>query len=309
MGLSFDRLTTPPLQDFTANAPPGAVIGLLSDDVNAQRALLRAAAGIDRPQAGQVGSSGPSRILGPFDALDLSPIDNLLLDHALAFHGGAVRAQAAFALEGLRRAGSTILIASQEPELLESLSDEIWWIDAGRLVRQGDPREVLQVYRSNVAQQLKSWGESLPQQMRPRFRRGDGRARILAIDTFDAQGAPSLVWAAHELAAVTVTARFEAPVEDPVVGILIRTRLGFEVYGTNTQQEGLALGPVASGETRIVTFQFPCNLCAEDYTITAASHDPDGIWHEWLEDAVSVHITDSRFTAGVANLRAKVTSA
>jgi hypothetical protein len=37
-----------------------------------------------------------------------------------------------------------------------------------------------------------------------------------------------------------------------------------------------------------------------------ASHDPDGTAHDWLEDAVAVTVTDNRYTAGVANLRAKV---
>ena len=35
-----------------------------------------------------------------------------------------------------------------------------------------------------------------------------------------------------------------------------------------------------------------------------ASHDPDGVWHDWLEDAVAFSVTDGRYTAGVANLRA-----
>ena len=35
-----------------------------------------------------------------------------------------------------------------------------------------------------------------------------------------------------------------------------------------------------------------------------ASHDPDGVWHDWLEDAVAFSVTDDRYTAGVANLRA-----
>jgi len=40
-----------------------------------------------------------------------------------------------------------------------------------------------------------------------------------------------------------------------------------------------------------------------------ASHDPDGVWHEWLEDAVAFLVTDGRYTAGVANLRARVSFA
>jgi lipopolysaccharide transport system ATP-binding protein len=55
-----------------------------------------------------------------------------------------------------------------------------------------------------------------------------------------------------------------------------------------------------------VEFAFRCELCAEHYTLTVASHDPDGVWHEWLEDAVAFSVADDRYTAGVANLRATV---
>ena len=53
-----------------------------------------------------------------------------------------------------------------------------------------------------------------------------------------------------------------------------------------------------------VTFAFRCELCPEEYTLTVASHDPDGVWHDWLEDAVAFAVSDDRYTAGVANLRA-----
>jgi len=100
--------------------------------------------------------------------------------------------------------------------------------------------------------------------------------------------------------------RYEEPAEDPVVGVMIRTRIGFEVYGTNTELEKLTLGPVQAGDTLEVKFQFKVDLCPTEFTLTAASHDPDGVWHDWLEDALAFAVTDSRYTAGVANLRAKV---
>jgi lipopolysaccharide transport system ATP-binding protein len=88
--------------------------------------------------------------------------------------------------------------------------------------------------------------------------------------------------------------------------MLIRTRIGLNVYGTNTELEGLRLGPVHKQDSRTVEFRFRCDLCPGDYTITAASHDPDGLWHDWLEDAVAFAVADSRYTAGVANLKAQV---
>jgi lipopolysaccharide transport system ATP-binding protein len=79
-----------------------------------------------------------------------------------------------------------------------------------------------------------------------------------------------------------------------------------EVYGTNTALENIQIGPCRAGESVRVEFQFLCELCPKEYTLTAASHDPDGTAHDWVDDAVSFVVTDARYTAGVANLRAKV---
>jgi lipopolysaccharide transport system ATP-binding protein len=136
------------------------------------------------------------------------------------------------------------------------------------------------------------------------MRRGDGRAKVAGIDLLSETGQPTIVWSSGENVHVNVGVRFERPVDDPVIGMLIRTRIGLNVYGTNTDLEQLHFGPCAAGETAQVTFSFRCDLCPGEYTLTIASHDPDGVWHDWLEDAVAFSVTDSRYTAGVANLRA-----
>jgi lipopolysaccharide transport system ATP-binding protein len=103
-----------------------------------------------------------------------------------------------------------------------------------------------------------------------------------------------------------VTARYRDPVDNPVIGVMIRTRIGLEVYGTNTELEQLKLGPCAAGSALRIHFRFSCDLCPGEYTLTAASHDPDGTAHDWIDDALAFVVTDSRYTSGVANLRAKV---
>ena len=57
-----------------------------------------------------------------------------------------------------------------------------------------------------------------------------------------------------------------------------------------------------------VAFRFACLLCPHEYTVTAASHDKDGVWHDWVEDGVAVAVSDSRYTAGVARLVSEVTA-
>ena len=165
---------------------------------------------------------------------------------------------------------------------------------------------MLAAYRKHVAERLRAWGESVNVPLSPRVRRGDGRAEILRVETIGESGRPTMVWRSGERAVVKVAVRFREAVADPVVGIMIRTRIGLNVYGTNTELEKLKLGPCPAGATLELAFAFWCELCPQEYTLTVASHDPDGVWHDWLEDAVSFSVSDNRYTAGVANLRAQV---
>jgi lipopolysaccharide transport system ATP-binding protein len=293
--------------DFEAAAPDGAVIGIIGENGAGKRIVLRVAAGLEPPVSGEMEVSGPVKLFGPGDALSFAPAPVILLDHTFARHDALVRERGAVALDRLRRTGTTILLVSHEEELLRRLADEIWWIHEGRLAGRGDPEEMLAAYRRHIACRLRAWGDGMSAPLAPRTRRGDGRAQVLKVETIGEEGRPTLVWRSGELAVVRATVRFRDAVADPVVGMMIRTRIGLNVYGTNTELERLKLGPVDAGGTLEVTFGFRCELCPAEYTLTVASHDPDGVWHDWLEDAVAFSVADTRYTAGVANLRARAT--
>ena len=278
------------MQDFDATAPDGAVIGIVGETGSGKRQLLRLAAGIEPAAQGSVERTGAEPVI--------------LFGETLSSFDALEREKTAMAFDGLRRAGKTVLLATHEEDLLRRLADEVWWLHAGKLAGRGDPAEVLTAYRKHVAERLRAWGEDAPMTLAPRWRRGDGRAEVLSVETIGENGHGTLVWRSGELAVVKVRVRFREAVADPVVGIMIRTRIGLNVYGTNTELEKLKLGPCKAGETVELTYAFRCELCPENYTLTVASHDPDGVWHDWLEDAVSFAVSDERYTAGVANLRA-----
>lgn len=229
-----------------------------------------------------------------------------LLDHSLSKLDAIEKAQAVSRLVALRRGGATFVLISHDEALLEGCADEIWWLRDGKLVARGDPLEVLTEYRRYVARALREAGRNREAAVAPVLRDGDGRAMLCGIELLGADSAPTVVWRSGEPAAIRVTVRFNGDVEDPVIGILIRTRIGLNVYGTNTELENIHFGPMRAGDTVRVTFRFRCELCGGDYTVTAASHDPDGVWHDWLEDAVAFAVSDDRYTAGVSNLRAQV---
>jgi lipopolysaccharide transport system ATP-binding protein len=91
-----------------------------------------------------------------------------------------------------------------------------------------------------------------------------------------------------------------------MVGILIRNRIGMEVYGTNTKVEEIDLGRFDAGDELELEFRFDCWLTPQQYTITVAMQDADGSSHDWLDDVLAFEVVDSRALAGVVNLRADI---
>jgi lipopolysaccharide transport system ATP-binding protein len=267
-------------------APAGSIIGVIEEGL-------------------PVLHSPDAERLEPGDPLPEQPGD-YILDHTLAQSDSVTRSLGVARLMDLRRAGAAIVMLSHDETLLENCADEIWWLREGELIARGDPASLLPKYRAHVADLLTRSGEGHIPRLSPTMRNGDGRASLESIELLDGNDQPAIVWRSGAPAAVRVTVRYAARVEDPVIGIMIRTRIGLNVYGTNTELEQLKLGPVNEGDSLRVTYRFRCDLCPGEYTVTAASHDPDGLWHDWMEEAVAFSVADSRYTAGVANLRAEV---
>ena len=241
MALAFRRVTSEPLRNLDADVPDGIVIGVIGENGSGKGRLLRLAAGIELPASGAVERSGAEPVV--------------LFGETLASQDALEREKTAMAFDGLRRAGKTVFLISHEEGLLRRLADEVWWLDRGRLAGRGDPEEVLTAYRKHIAERLRAWGEKAPMPLAPRWRRGDGRAEIVSVETIGENGAPTVVWRSGELAVVKVRVRFREAVADPVIGIMIRTRIGLNVYGTNTELEKLKLGPCAAGDIRELTLR------------------------------------------------------
>jgi hypothetical protein len=307
MSIEFRNVSAGTLKEFSAAAPSGCIIGVAGIKNSGVHELMRLAGGALSPDSGEVKAPAERRFVALGDALNLAPVAVVSLDQALATQDALVRARTLLGLDRLRRAGTTVFVSSHEDTLLETLCDEVWWVEAGTLAAKGDPKETMARYRRFVADQLRSWGETVPQRMAPSSRMGDGHAEVVSLETLGANGHPTVIWKSGEYVSVQATVAFHESVARPVIGMLVRTRIGFEVYGTTTEQERVEIGPRNAGESVTVAFQFLCDLCPQPYTITLYAQDPDGTIHDWAEDAVAIIVTDERQTAGVANLRAKVT--
>jgi lipopolysaccharide transport system ATP-binding protein len=91
-----------------------------------------------------------------------------------------------------------------------------------------------------------------------------------------------------------------------MAGMLIRTRTGMDVFGTNNKIEAAAAGACKPGDVLEVEFAFECWLAAQEYTLTVAVQHADGHSHDWLDDVITFRVIDPRRLAGVANLHPTV---
>jgi ABC-type polysaccharide/polyol phosphate transport system ATPase subunit len=249
-------------------------------------------------------SSGMYVRLAFATAIHVDP-DILIVDEALAVGDAVFANRCVRKFEELRERKVTVLFVSHDLGLVKQLSDRAILLLNGRIEAQGAPSDVINRYIGLVLEK-----QQAPQDKEQRFaasyRHGDGSSEILGVELLNAAGEPVTSASSGELVTVRVRSRFHQPQCDPMVGILIRTRIGMDVYGTNTRIEKVHLGSYQAGAGIEVDFRFECWLTPQQYTLTVATQNPDGTSHDWLDDVIAFDVVDARAAAGVANLRAKV---
>jgi len=205
----------------------------------------------------------------------------------------------------LRERKVTVLFVSHDLGLVKQLSDRAILLLNGRIEAHGEPRDVINRYIGLVLEK-QAPANAREERVRASFRHGDGTSEILGVEILNGRGEPAASIASGEPVTVRVRSRFLRAVSDPMVGILIRTRIGMDVYGTNTRIENTRLGDFEPGQNLEVDFRIECWLTPQQYTLTAATQNADGSSHDWLDDAIAFEVVDTRVAAGVANLRAEV---
>jgi lipopolysaccharide transport system ATP-binding protein len=239
-------------------------------------------------------------------AIHVEP-DILVVDEALAVGDAVFANRCVRKFQELRQRKITVLFVSHDLGLVKQLSDRAILLVGGRIHAQGDPNQVINQYIGLVLEKQRADAE--PQeagQLTAGFRHGDRTSEILDVQLLDANGERVKVVPSGAPVRVRMRSVFHEPKADPMVGILIRNRIGMEVYGTNTRVEQITLGEFEAGDELDLEFRFECWLAPQQYTLTVATQNPDGSSHDWLDDVLAFEVVDARALAGVANLRAKV---
>lgn len=242
----------------------------------------------------------------------------LIVDEALSVGDAVFQHRCLRRIKEMQSRGATILFVSHDPGAIRALCSRAILLNGGKQVADGKPPDVLNRYQRIIMSREDAYQADAPidtaSEKEPRpvviaplrfsYRHGDGCAEVINVEILDATRRPVGIIETCEPILVRLQVRFRSEVENFVCGFLIRDRHGIHVYGTNTEQQGLHLGPARPGDVIEATFAFNCYLAPGNFNITVAVHSVDGKSYDWLDGVLFFQVTGLQRIEGVANLNA-----
>jgi lipopolysaccharide transport system ATP-binding protein len=198
----------------------------------------------------------------------------LIVDETLSVGDAYFQHKCIRRIKEFQGAGTTILFVSHDPTAVKTLCDRALLLEAGRLIQDGPPDRVLDYYNALIAKREAN-REILQAEAaggRTMTRSGTFEARIAEIDLLDADGRPARAFTVGDPARIRARVQFASAVVAPTVGILIRDRVGNDVFGTNSFHVAPIEDTYEAGDEMAVDFEIDLNLGAGTYTLTVAVH-------------------------------------
>jgi ABC-type polysaccharide/polyol phosphate transport system ATPase subunit len=264
---------------------------------------------IDRPVKEY--SSGMYVRLAFSTAIHVDP-EVLIVDEALAVGDAIFASRCVQKFEELRRKNVTVFLVSHDLGLIKRLADRAAFMLNGQIVMQGAPKDAVNQYVGFVLDRENSSPDRTPQLLESptanssSFRHGDGASRVLNVEILNSSGDTSRAFRPGESIILRIRAAFNKAISNPVVGILIRNRIGMDIFGTNTRVERASLGDFEPGDEIEVEFELDCLLSRQEYTLTVAVQYWNGLSQDWLDDVLDFRVEDTKDVAGVLNLNTRV---
>ena len=222
--------------------------------------------------------------------------DVLIVDEALSVGDTAFQHKSFDRIRAFREQGTTLLLVSHDRSAIQSVCDRAVLLNEGRVLKEGDPDSIFDYYNALLADVE---GETVRQTTdadgRRQTRSGSGAAVIRSVRLIDEDANALDIVRVGQPVAIEIRLTACRPLDELVVGYMIRDRLGQDVFGTNTHHTKSPLVGVPSGRDYTLRFRFDARLGEGGYTVTVALHA--GAAHteknyDWWDRAVSFDVVN-----------------
>lgn len=221
----------------------------------------------------------------------------LIVDEALSVGDDYFQHKSFARIREFQQQGTSLLFVSHDRGAILALCNRAILLDQGKVLRDGDPEEVMDFYNAFIADKE---NQTISQRVNATGKietsSGTGEVSLQKILLLNQAGDPTDHIRVGEEIKLRVTLHAREPVADIVVGFMIKDRLGQPVFGTNSYHLGETLPDLQGGDKVSVDFLFPMNLGAGGYSIAVAVHSgPTHINknYEWRDLALTFLVVNT----------------
>ena len=253
-------------------------------------------------------------------AINVSP-DILVVDEALSVGDARFQQKCMAKIRAFCQTGTVIFVSHDTAAVTELCSRAIW-IESGRIRMDGPPKYVVEKYLQFMYEGDRRFetpvltsgvnfqcdfdtggftpiGDNIRQ-----F--GDRRVTIEAVRLIS-EGSRSSVVHAGQGCEIGVALHAHKDIANPIVGFIVKDRLGREILGDNTNLIRKELPSLSGGQRYVITFQIDAwpNLMEGEYALTIAIADGtmrDHMQCHYLHDAVIFKSVPIRMPGGMFSL-------
>lgn len=298
-----------------------SILGMSKSEVKAKFESIHKFSGIGdfiyRPV--KTYSSGMFVRLAFATAINVDP-DIVIIDEALAVGDVAFQQRCISKLKDLQREGKTILFVSHDTSAVKSLCTDAILMKDGSIVEIGAPDKIVNkylelVYSDTLSDIDYNEDNKLKQQQHednisvvttiPNIdnRFGNRDAEILGITLLnDDNNVIQAIYNEKRLR-VKISVKYTATVNDPIIGVVLRDRLGNDITATNNYLENVKLDSAEQGEIHTVIFDIDIpKLLKGNYTLSPAIANGSLTNHDmcdWIENAYIFEVVNEETVYGM----------
>lgn len=232
--------------------------------------------------------------------------DVLIVDEALSVGDAYFQHKSFDRIREFRKHGTTLLIVSHDKQAIQSICDRAILLNAGRLAMQGVPESVMDYYNAMLADhQNQQVRQEVQGSGKVQTVSGTGEAILVEACLFNSEGYPIEVAAVGQEVSLNLKIMCKIPVEELVVGYMIKDRLGQSIFGTNTHHCKNKLLKLDERSVIECTFSFQVSIGPGAYSIAVALHSGDTHLernYEWKDCALIFNVInlDKDYFVGAA---------
>jgi lipopolysaccharide transport system ATP-binding protein len=319
-----------------------AVLGLSGEEIDARFDDIAAFADIGDfiEQSVKTYSSGMVVRLA-FAVIAHVDADILVIDEALAV-GDAVFSQKCMRFIRKFQERGSLIFVSHDTASVQNLCKSGIWLNNGRMELAGTAKDVSEAYLQYTLQQIYGDESKLttiePEAIDEKVRTQEGAisretqavidygavasvrdnineakgwktgsAKIISMSLTKLSPGQEGTYEGGERLCMTVRAIAHEPLQHPILGFLVRDRLGQDLFGENTLPfTNFAPTPIDAGMKFEGIFEFRLPMLPNgQYAVMASVADGDAydnVQHHWMHDAMIINVSSSRIRYGLVGI-------